>query len=348
MKKNFIITAMCVGLLLQLSCSHQPAGKSKTVSSKKAGPRIKAINCTPIVFGKPTPEYFPLENWKPEEVEALFDNMEKDGINLIVLSGGFGDKVYFPSKILHNQLDYDGYGKMFELAEKHGMDVMLSGVQYTYHLQFEGKPWDPQADLEINKRIFTELNELYGKRPNFWGWYIPHETGDRIHRGDMMIILRALPPFLKQLTPDKPIVFSPWFTSHLTIGKDATSPDGFADEWDAILSEVEGLDICAIQDSTAPYEEIGEWFAAAQPVFKKHGVTLWNVVELFYRDQQTAFTDMTRAVSFPYLIKKMTAADPYVEGLACWEYQNYLNPRSPVEGASQLSKDYRTWRASAR
>ena len=314
-----------------------------TMPSRAANSSVKMITCTPIVFGKPTPEYFPLEDWKDDEVEALFNNMEKDGINLIVLSGGLGDKVYFPSKILHNQLDYDGYGKIFDLAEEHGMQIMLSGVLYTFHLQFEGKQWDATAELEMNKRIFTELNNLYGRRSNFWGWYIPHEAGDRTHRGDVMTLLRALPPFLKHLTPDKPVAFSPWFTSYLTVGKDATTPEEFAAEWDAILSEVEGLDICAIQDSTAPYAEIGKWFAAAYPVFKKHNVTLWDVVELFYRDTKTCYADMTEAVSFPYLIKKIKAADPYVKGLACWEYQNYLNPGSPVKGAQELNKEYRAW-----
>jgi len=304
---------------------------------------LKHIHCTPVVFGEPEKGYFPLENWSHEEIEKLFENMQKDGINLIILMGGFGEKVYFPSKILKNQLDYDGYGMMFDLAGKHGIDVTLSGVSYTFYQQFEGKAWNPKAELEMNKQIFSELNELYGKRFNFYGWYIPQEAGDRKHRGDIMTILRELPGFLKKLTPDKKVGFSPWFTSHLTVGADATTPAEFADEWDAILSQVEGLDICSIQDSTAPYDQIGKWFEAAQPVFKKHGVALWNTVELFYRNPKTGWPDMTRSVDFPYLIKKMTMAAPYVEGVACWEYQNFLNPDSRLDSVKQLNRDYRNW-----
>ena len=77
---------------------------------------VKPINCTPIVFGKVTPEYIPLETWGDEKIEALFENMEKDGINLIMLAGGVGDKVYFPSKILNNQCGYDCYAKIFDLS----------------------------------------------------------------------------------------------------------------------------------------------------------------------------------------------------------------------------------------
>jgi len=269
--------------------------------------------------------------------------MQKDGINRILLMGGFGEKVYFPSKILKNQLNYDGYGMFFDLADKHGIDVILAGVFYTFHQQFKGKTWDPKSELEMNKQIFSELNQLYGKRSNFYGWYIPQEAGDRKHRGDIMTILTELPGFLKKMTPDKKVAFSPWFTSHLTVGADATTPAEFAEEWDAILSQVKGIDFCSIQDSTAPFDQIGEWFKAVQPVFKKHGVALWNTVELFYRDPQTGWPDMTRSVDFSYLIKKMAMADPYVEGLACWEYQNYLNPNSRFNSAKQLNKAYRNW-----
>jgi len=313
----------------------------KNSDSQKSN-KLKHIHCTPVVFGEPEKGYFPLENWPHEQIVKLFENMQKDGINMIILMGGFGDKVYFPSKILKNQLDYDGYGMIFDLAAKHRIDVILSGVSYTFHQQFKGQTWDPKAELEMNKQIYSELYELYGKRSNFDGWYIPQEAGDRVHRGDIMTLLRELPGFLKNLTPDKKVGFSPWFTSHLTVGPDATTPAEFAAEWEIILSQAKGIDICSIQDTTAPYDQIGQWFAAAQPVFKKHGVALWNTVELFYRDPQTGWPDMTASVDFPYLVKKMAMADPYVEGVACWEYQNYLNPNSRYDTARQLNKDYRS------
>ena len=338
LRRFFIISMLCLVSLILIA--YLPKNKETAMGSNLS---VKPINCTPIVFGKVTPEYVPLETWGEAKIERLFENMKKDGINLILLAGGVGDKVYFPSKILKSQCNYDCYGRMFDLAQKHGMQVILSGVQYTFYLQFEGKRWDPIKEVEMNKRIFKELNELYGMRPNFWGWYIPQEAGDRTHRGDIMVLLRELPRFLKRLTPDKQVAFSPWFTSRLTIGKEATTPAGFAAEWDSMLSEIEGLDVCAIQDGTAPYGEIGEWFKAAYPVFKRHGVALWSVVELFPRNQETGCPDMRRSLTFPYLIKKMAMSDPYVEGVACWEYQNYLNPDSKVKGAKELNREYRKW-----
>ena len=195
----------------------------------------------------------------------------------------------------------------------------------------------------MNQRICAELYELYGARPNFWGWYIPHETGDRTHRGDVMHILRALPPFLKRLTPNRRVAHSPWFTSQLTVGQDATTPSEFAAEWDAMLHDVEGIDVLAIQDSTAPFEEIGAWFRAIAPVAEKHHIELWSVVELFPRDPKTGYPDMTRAIDFNTMKTKMQAAAPYVQNYACWEYQNYLNPHSPLRGANKLSAEYRAW-----
>ncbi|HHE73183.1 MAG TPA: DUF4434 domain-containing protein [Chloroflexi bacterium] len=306
------------------------------------------IHCTPVVLTFPAPEYedvarWGIEQWTAEEIERLFTEMERDGINLILPTTGTGDKVWYPSRILQPQAECDWVGRLFDLAAEHGMEVILSGIPYTYHLQFQGQAWDPQADLEMNQRICAELYELYGQRPNFWGWYIPHETGDRVHRGDVMTILRALPPFLKTLTPDRPVAHSPWFTSHLTVGQDATTPAEFAAEWDAMLQEIEGLDVLAIQDSTAPFDEIGDWFEAVAPVCAQHHVELWSVVELFPRDHRTGYPDMTRAISFADLRAKMAAAAPYVQDYACWEYQNYLNPHSPLQGARETSAAYRAY-----
>ena len=314
-------------------------------SSSRCGKPLEPIHLVPLVFTLPLAEYggiknWALDQWPRSQVETLFEDMERDGVNKVLLPVCFGKEVFFPSKILTNKLNYDAYGWLFDLARKHGMQVVIPGISYTYHLQFQGKPWDATEDLEMNKKICRELFELYGDRPNFWGWYIPHETGDRTHRGDVMTILRGLPPFLKSLTPDKKVSHSPWFTSRLTLGEQATTPEEFAAEWDAILSEVKDIDIFAIQDSTAPHEEIGEWFAAAAPVFQKHSVELWSDVELFPREP--SFT-MGHAVSFERVREKMEAACPYVAEFACWEYQNYLNPHSPLPGAAELSQAYRDY-----
>ncbi len=313
---------------------------------------LRRIRCTPIVPTIPAPEYAPVERWEIEqwthyEVERLFDEMQQDGIDLIVPITGFGDQVYYPSNFLQPRLDYDWLSVLFDLAGRHDMQVMLSGITYTYHLQFQGQGWDPQTDLNVNKRVFAELHERYRDRPNLWGWYIPHETGDCLHRGDVMIILRSLPPFLKGMTPDKKVAISPWFTSHLTFGSDATSPERFADEWDDMLNEIEGLDLMAIQDSTAPIDEIGEWFRAIAPVARQHHVALWSVVELFPRHPRTGFPNMARSISFDLLRQKMQAAAPYVQDYACWEYQNYLNPNSPLQGARDLNAQYREQRQAA-
>lgn len=286
-------------------------------------------------FGYP----WALNHWSQEQLVGLFEAMQSDGIEIILLPISFGEETYFPSEVLAEGSENDFYGLLFDLAEAHDIQVILSGLSYTFHLQFMGQSWDPALEVEKNQRYCQELFERYGDRPNFWGWYIPHEAGDRIHRGDVMTVLRALPVFLKTLTPDKPVAFSPWFTSPLTVGADATTPAAYAEEWDAMLSEIEGLDICAIQDSTAPHGEIGDWFAAAAPVFKKHGVELWSVVELFHREP---VFKMNEAISAERMLEKMQAAAPYVSGYTCWEYQNYLNPTSPLKGARELGQAYRT------
>jgi uncharacterized protein DUF4434 len=322
--------------LLTLACAtFQPE------DNDMAEPRIR---CAPLLLTGPYGEYaeldhWGLDQWTQEELETLFDEMQHDGLDLILLPTCSGEEVCWPSASLPNRFgDRDWYGELFDLAAAHEMSVMLPGHWYTYHLQFQGQSWDAAADLAVNERLLREMHARYGDRPNFWGWYIPHETGDRIHRGDIMTLLRALPRFLKELTPDKPVAFSPWFTSRLTVGANATTPAEFAAEWDSMLNEIDGIDICAIQDSTAPHEEIGEWFAAAAPVFAKHGIELWSVVELFPREPVAT---MGRAIEPERMAEKMRVVAPDVTGYACWEYQNYLNPHSAMPGAAALSTAYR-------
>lgn len=333
-------------IIIILSISIISACKNmKSISDTKTKDytKVKPIKMTPFFLGKPANEYLSFEPVTDEKIERMFKDMNKDGITMVLLAGGSGETICFPSKTLKNPSKIDWYAKAFDLAEKYDMDVMLPGVSYEYNNLFIGKEWDPNIDLEVNKKLFKELNERYGSRSNFWGWYIPHEAGDRTHRGDIMILLRELPRFLKKLTPNKKVTFAPWFTSRITLGEDATTPAQCASNWDSMLNEIDGLDICAFQDTTAPNDEIGEWFSAVAPVFKKHGIELWSVVELFPHFQDKPGIELFRSISFPFLMEKMKAAAPYVSNYACWEYETHLNPESKFPGAKELNRKYRKW-----
>ncbi|RKX45173.1 MAG: hypothetical protein DRP64_05115 [Verrucomicrobia bacterium] len=302
------------------------------------------IEIAPLFFGPPTHEY-PFDGEMTEErLGAIFDNMKRDRINMVLLLGGWGEKTYFPSKVLKEPSRIDWYEIAFKMAQQRNMQVVLSGVYYTYNEQFLGGTWDPKKDLEINKKVYRELNQRYGHHPNFWGWYIPHETGDRTHRGDIMVILKNLPPFLKELTPGKKVAHAPWFPSRITLGeKDALTPAETAAEWDAMLNEIEGIDVFLFQDSTAPLDEIGDYFAAIKPVFDKHDVELWAVMELFHRFQDRPGIELFESISFDMLKHRMETVSPYTKRFACWEYQTHLNPDSKAPGAKALSKAYRQW-----
>jgi len=302
------------------------------------------IEISPLLLGPPTHEYPSEEKMTEEKLSRILDNMKNDGFNTVLIVGGFGEKAYFPSKVLKDPTSKDWYAITFEMALERNMQVGLSGVAYTYHNQFTGGTWDPELDLEVNKKFFTELNQRYGHLSNFWGWYIPHETGDRIHRGDIMVILRELPRFLKKLTPDKQVSFSPWFPSRITLGEaEALSPAQTAAEWDTILCQVEGIDVYVFQDSTAPLDELTDYFAAVKPVFDKHGAELWATIELFIRFQDRPGIDLFQSISPEMLLNKLKILSPYATRFACWEYQTHLNPDAKTPGAKELNKAYNSW-----
>ena len=118
-------------------------GTRKALENIQGGEKIKHIYCTPIVFTFPATEYdnverWGIEQWTMAEMERLFAEMARDGVKLILPMTGAGDKVWYPSKILRNPSDCDWIDRLFALAAGHGMEVILSGVSYTYHLQFQG------------------------------------------------------------------------------------------------------------------------------------------------------------------------------------------------------------------
>ena len=275
-----------------------------------------------------------------------FADMAQDGLEMVcVQMSVLRDRAAYPSRVMPRQLPYDALGMVFELAERHGLQVVLGLADVTYFRQFQdgGGCWDPEEDLLINLKVAPELNERYGDHPRLWGWYIPHEAGDRVHRGEVMHILTRLPLFLKELTPDLPVAHGPWFTSRLTLGDAATTPAQFANEWDAMLRQIEGIDVYAMQDGTAPDDEMADWYAAAAPVFAAHGARLWAVNEAFPRQERTA--DVNRAITWERLARRMAVTEAYVERHAVFDYPHYMSPRSPVAGAAELNAAYRDWLA---
>jgi len=302
------------------------------------------IEVSPLFFGPPTHEY-PFEGKMTEQkLGRILDNMEEDGIKMLLICGGWGETVYYPSEVLKNPSVTDWYAMAFEMALERNMQVALSGISYTYNDQFLGGTWNPELDLAVNKKVYEELHRRYGHYSNFWGWYIPHETGDRTHRGDIMVILKELPRFLKKLAPGKKVSHSPWFPSRITLGEaEALTPAETAEEWDAILGMVEGIDVFVFQDTTAPLDEMVEYFAAIKPVFDKHGVELWAVVELFHRFQDRPGIELFESISPELLFQKMNSITPYAARFACWEYQTHLDPDAKTPGAKELNKAYRRW-----
>ncbi len=89
---------------------------------------VKPIEITPLFLGTPTHEYSDFEPRTDEKLKTLFDDMSKDGINTVMLMGGWEETVFYPSKILKNPSKIDWYGKAFDLAEKYKMEVVNIGL----------------------------------------------------------------------------------------------------------------------------------------------------------------------------------------------------------------------------
>jgi len=143
---------------------------SISVHAEEPENKTHRIEISPLLLGPPTHEYPSEEQMTEEKLSRILDNMKNDGFNTVLIVGGYGEKAYYPSKILKEPSRKDWYAITFELALERNMQVGLSGVSYTYHNQFTGGTWDPELDLEVNKKVYLELYQRYGHFSNFWGW----------------------------------------------------------------------------------------------------------------------------------------------------------------------------------
>jgi hypothetical protein len=88
--------------------------------------------------------------------------------------------------------------------------------------------YDWKTEVELNLEFIDEVCERYGASPALRGWYLPHETTDSSLR--ILDINTTLARRLRDVTPDRPILISPFFAgrSDLWNGDDARSRPGSA------------------------------------------------------------------------------------------------------------------------
>lgn len=279
----------------------------------------------------------PSSNWTNEQWAQDLDYMKEVGIDtLIVMRSVFYDKCIYPSKIFSTlkKQDEDFAGFILEEAAKRGMQVFMG--MYISNLTWNDG--DYQFEVEQNKKFLKEFLGRYKDMPAFKGWYIPQEGGSRAY--NLKETMGAIAKLCKEVTPDKPVLISPFFRGRNHAPNDYFTPKYTEKLWMEILSEGgQYIDYCAFQDGTVPLDEYDEYLAAIKRVCDYYDIKLWANVETFERDVR----QMYFPIPFDVLRRKIEIAEKHVEKCITFEFSHFLSPQSIFPSAKNLNTLYRNY-----
>lgn len=274
----------------------------------------------------------PSSNWSKEQWKCDLDNMVDIGMDtLVFIRGGLKGKTIFPSKTIGTQYTDDFAGFIFEEAAKRKMDIYFG----LYNTTIDWSGGNVAQEVEINKPFIAEVMERYGDYPNFKGWYMSQECDfDRLNFKDM---IHDMPALLKDKTPEKEVLISPFFNSPITVREPFSLPR-LREEWEMLFDRSDGnVDIVAFQDGTAPLNMMEDYFGIIADLCKKHGMRHWVNVETFERDVRRMYWP----IPFTDLRPKLEKHKQYAEKMITFEFSHFLSPQSIYPSAANLNALYK-------
>ena len=214
----------------------------------------------------------PASNWTNEQWAQDLDNMKEVGIDtLVIMRSVFYDKCIYPSKIFPTlkKENEDFLGFILEEAAKRDMQVFVG----LYISNLTWNDGDYQFEVEQNKKFLKEFLERYKNISSFKGWYIPQEGGSKAF--NLKETTAAIAKLCKEVTPDKPILISPFFKGRNHSPNDFYTPKDTEKLWMEILSEGgKYIDYCAFQDGTVPLDEYAQYLEAIKRVCDHYDIEL--------------------------------------------------------------------------
>ncbi len=275
----------------------------------------------------------PPNNWGEEEWRKDFGAMQAIGIDtVVIIRAGLKDKCIFSSEALGISVDHDLAKFFLEEAAGRKMNLYFG----TYDSGTLGKGWDWKPEFEINKRFIKEAWDRYGEYPSFAGWYLSHEACRNWN--NMREIYQYLSGYCKDVTPDKPVLISPYYPTPRTVdASDALTPEEFAEDWRKMLDGIKSIDCCAFQDGTAPLNQLEAYMSQAKAFCDDFGITMWNNVETFSRDFPLKFPP----IDFRELETKLAISAKYAAKNITFEFSHFMSPNSCYLAARNLYMRYR-------
>ena len=289
----------------------------------------------------------PHQNWGVKEWRRDFCAMKAIGIKRVFLiRAAHLNQMVFPSKVIsrtgvwHNP-PVDLMDMFLDLAEEFDMEFFAG----TWHSQ-KGNcvSWDEatfKREIQVNKELISEIQEKYGERKAFRGWYLTHEVCS--NSPGTIELFDELGRYAKAISGDKPTLISPYFAGVKSIS--ANDPkewvltlEAHIEHWAKIFSGLRGaVDIVAFQDGHVTLPELPDYLKATKKLANENGITLWSNIESFDRDMPIKFLP----IKWEKFLWKMEAGDAAgIEEAITFEFSHFMSPNSMYPSAHGLFDRY--------
>lgn len=293
----------------------------------------------------------PHQNWGREEWECDFRAMKAMGIRRVILiRAAAGNFMTFPSKTIGSRGTFhrppEDLVEMFlDLAEKYEMEFFAP----TWHSQpgncVDWSEAQYREEIAVNRELLDELQERYGRRRAFKGWYLTHEVCS--NQPGTVELFRELGTHAKKISDGKPTLISPYFAgvkaaaATLDVNAPVLTPEAHAAHWNEIFKAVSGaVDIVAFQDGHVGYAELETYLAVTRHLADRYGILCWSNIESFDRDMPWRFPP----IKWEKFLWKLESAESagITEGIT-FEFSHFMSPHSMYPSAARLYDQYCRW-----
>jgi len=291
----------------------------------------------------------PHHNWGVEEWDHDFKAMKAMGIKrVIMIRCAHKNFMTYPSTVIPRVSGYamhtppvDLVDMFLTLAEKYEMEFYAG----TLHCNPGNcKSWsDPgifEKEARINIDIISELQDRYGHRKAFAGWYLTHEICSN-NSGTIDLFIRQ-GGHAKKVSGGKPTLISPYFAgvkAHAGVDSyRALTLEEHVTDWENIFSQLSGtLDYVAFQDGHVNYDELPTYLNVTKKLADRYHIECWSNIESFDRDMPIHYLPI-KWEKFLWKIESATTAG--INDAITFEFSHFMSPNSMYRSAAGLYDRY--------
>ncbi len=332
---------MLLMILLSTGCQH--------IRTSPSRPSARLVGT--LWFMSPNDLNRPITAWQTE-----LDQLQALGIRILVLNGSVVGET--PPADTPDPME-----AFFDEADRRELSIYVDTLAAPNWWTLS----DPAPEIARARTRVEALASRYGKHPSFTGWYIPYELYVMWDAPAELIaaLYRDISAACKQVSPDKPVMISPFFildqAGNLGSFRWASSAE-YQQFWTALLQQTQ-VDIVALQDSGEhlscyTMDERRPFLAAMKAACATAHKKFWVNIEVgeLGVESLSAYTNRFgfkthvndprtaaawRGVAPDKLHQKLELAGEYTDTAISWGYQQFVRPTLGPE-AQHLHEAYRS------